>query len=228
QAQEELEGLTLKAPIDGLVVYNEVWGPSGRQKVKAGDTPWPGQSIIEIPDLASMYVKTSVNEVDINRLDVGQQVIIKVDALPDLTLYGKVSRIATLARLEKGTNTKVFDVDVTIEGTNPNLKPGMTASCQIITDRIPDALYVPVESVFEKEGKTVVYVLTSSAKSREVEVGQKNSDYIVIKKGLKEGERVTLRDPTKPLEELGGEAPKVQEKKGKPKKRRSEGVIIYY
>jgi len=228
EAQRRLEALTLKAPTDGLVVYKEIWGPSGREKVKVGDQPWSGQELVEIPDLTTMQVKTYVNEVDVQRVAVGQQVIITIDALPGLTVYGRVHRVATLARrLESSgspwaapssgaSEVKVFDVDVNIEGSDlgpAGGRPGMTAQCRIITDRIKEAIYVPLESVFEKEGKTIVYVVNGRPKRREVELGPKNSDYLVVQKGIQAGERVTLRDPTLPLEELGKEAPVMKEKK---------------
>jgi len=225
KAEEELASQTLRAPIGGLVVYKEIWGPSGRAKVKVGDTPWPGMELIEIPDLSVMQVKTKVNEVDINRVAVGQQVIIQVDALPGETFYGKVTQVATLARRERDSNVKTFDVDVTIDGSDDRLRPGMTANCQIITDRLTDVIYVPLEAVFEKESKTVSFVMDGHPKMREVKVGPKNSDFVVIEDGLQEGERVTLRDPTLPLEEVGGQPP-VQTKKKKKSQGGEERMII--
>lgn len=225
KAEEELASQTLTAPIGGLVVYKEVWGPSGRAKVKVGDTPWPGQALIEIPDLSVMQVQTKVNEVEVNRVAPGQQVVIKIDALPEETFYGKVDHVATLAKREKESEVKTFDVLVTIEGEDQRLRPGMTASCQIITDRLTDVLYVPLESVFEKDGQTICYVLASDPEPRPVKVGPKNSDYIVVEEGLQEGDKVTLWDPTRPLEEIGKEPPVMQEKK-KPKKESDEGMII--
>ena len=205
--KEQIESSTFYAPSDGIVVYEKLWGPSGRQKVKVGDTPWSGQTLITLPDLSTMQVKTQVNEVDISRVRLGQEVVIDCDALPDLTYYGSVTEVANLARSMnqfQESSVKVFDVIVTIKNTDQNLKPGMTASCQIITDRIDSVVSVPLTSVYEKDGKTVVYVLDPNPEEREVIVGEKNLNFIVIKEGLEAGEKVTLRDPTLPLEELGG------------------------
>jgi RND family efflux transporter MFP subunit len=224
EAERELESLTLKAPIDGLVVYKEIWGPSGIAKVKVGDTPWRGQELIEIPDLSVMQVKTSVNEVDVSRVAKGQQAKSKLDALPEPDFYGTVSHVAALASRKRNSNVKEFEVMILIDGADPRLKPGMSASVEIITDRIPEAVYVPLESVFEKDGKTIVYP-AGSTKPVSVEVGTKNSDFIVISSGLQPGQKISLRDPTLPLEEIGTEAPKPI-KKEKKKSRDREGFMI--
>ena len=225
QAKGDLQGLTLTAPIGGMVVLKEIWSPNGMAKVKVGDTPWRGMELVEIPDLSQMMIETKVNEVDISRVSEKQQVIITVDALHGPTFYGTVSRVATLATRERGSDVKVFEVEVTIEGADPRLKPGMTAQCQIITDRIPEKLYVPLECVFTKDDTTVVYVKKGGFEKRAVKVGAKNSDYVVIEKGLAKDEFVALRDPTLPLEELGGETPAVPDKK-KKKQESSERMMI--
>lgn len=219
EAQKNLKALTILAPADGLVVYNLIWGPSGRQKVKIGDMPWPGQAILEIPDLSQMKVATSVNEVDIDRVKKGQPVEVSIEALPGTHLTGHVTQIATLAHSDDVTREKVFDVTVTLDSTVQQLKPGMSATCKIVTDRLKDVLTVPVEAVFEKGGKSIVYVLTPRPKPREVVLGPTSKDFVVVKHGLKPGEKVSLLDPTKPIRELGKEMPAST----KPKKKRSSG-----
>ncbi|MFC1650146.1 efflux RND transporter periplasmic adaptor subunit [Candidatus Latescibacterota bacterium] len=203
ETMEMLESLTLTAPLGGMVVLQEVWGPNGTEKVKVGSTPYRGMDIVQIPDLTLMKVKTQVNEIDIGRVEVGQQVIIKLDALEGPTFYGKVTNVATLARTEMGSDEKVFDMEVTIDGEDDRLKPGMTAQCKVVTDKIENSLFVPLEAVFEKEDTTVVYIRNGGFDRRVVNVGAKNQDYIIIADGLSEGEEVALRDPTLPLEELG-------------------------
>ena len=59
EAQQALDNLTLRAPIDGLVVYREIWKGSGTEKVQVGDTPWPGMPVIGIPDLSVMQAKVT-------------------------------------------------------------------------------------------------------------------------------------------------------------------------
>jgi RND family efflux transporter MFP subunit len=182
--------------------------------------------VIGIPDLSKMQAKVTVNEVDISKIEKGQNAIITVDALEGKNYYGKINRVATLARREESTNLKVFDIEVAIDSTDGQLRPGMTCDCRIITGRIPDALYIPLQAVFEKEGKTVVYKMGSrKPKMQEVVVGSKSSDMIVIKEGLAPGDAVCLRDPTIPLEEIGGESETITQPKSK-KKRSSSGRMV--
>lgn len=204
--ERNLNALTITAPINGLVVYQEIYSGSEMKKVQIGDSPWPGMAVMKIPDMSTMMARTTVNEVDIANVQKGNNVIITVEALEGKTYYGHIDRLATLARRERETNIKVFDVDVVIDSTDDELRPGMTCECRIITGRIPDAVYVPLQTVFQKDGQTVVYIMKSSGpKMKEVRVGPKNSDYIIIEEGLDAGDRICLRDPTKPVQTMGGE-----------------------
>ena len=226
KAQRDLDMLTLVAPIDGLVVYMEIWGPSGRAKIKVGDSPWRGQKLVEIPDLSKMQVKTSINEVDVSRVAKGQQVRIKLDALPGPEFYGTIASIATLASRKRNSSVKEFKVEVDVDGSDPRLKPGMSAALEIITDKMEDEIFVPIEAVFEKDGKTIVY-LAKSFKAIEVELGPKNANHVVVKTGLEVGQKVCLRDPTRPLEDIGTAEPqKINKKSGKKSSGNSEMIII--
>ncbi|MDF1544234.1 MAG: efflux RND transporter periplasmic adaptor subunit [bacterium] len=200
QGQKELDMMSINAPIPGLVVYLEIWKGGTMSKVQEGDSPWPGQGLVNLPDLSEMMVKTSVSEVDANKVDSGQAVEVVLDAFPNVIYTGEVRKKGTLAR-KKEPNSKinVFDVEVTILEDDDKLKPGMSASCDIIVDRIPDIVSVPLEAVFERDGETVVYL--KNKKRREVEVGLRNDMSIQILDGLEGDEEVCLVDPS--LDEQG-------------------------
>lgn len=199
-AQKELEQMTILAPIPGMVVYLEIWKGGSMSKVQEGDSPWPGQGLVNLPDLSEMIVKATVSEVDAAAVDSGQSVVIALDAFPDVTYKGVVTKKGTLARKkDRNSMINVFDVEVLFQEQDENLKPGMSASSRIIVDRIPEVVSVPLESVFEKEGKTVVYV--NGDKERTVTVGRRNDMMIEITDGLSGGEKVCLVDPT--LDEQG-------------------------
>lgn len=198
--QEQFEKLTLTAPAPGLVVYQKIWKGSGMEKIKVGDTPWRGQSLIQLPDLSKMQVATEISEVDIGKLEKEQTVTIKLDAFPDPTFTGKVSDIASLAHEKSGESSiKVFDVTIDIEQTDPVLKPGMTAKASILIEKIPEKIFVPIESVFEKNGKKVVYVLNGKPEAVEVETGKRNENFVIVIGKLEAGQLVSLVDPIRPL-----------------------------
>ncbi len=199
-AKKELAQMTMTASIPGLVVYLEIWKGGTMGKVQEGDSPWPGQGLINLPDLSEMMVETTVSEVDASKVDTGQQVEVTLDAFPDFRYKGVVTKKSTLAR-KKDYNSRinVFDVEVSILDGDERLKPGMSASCAVIIDRIPDVVSVPLEAVFEKEGQAVVFF--ENKKKREVTVGRRNDMAVEIVDGLEGGEEVCLIDPT--LEEPG-------------------------
>ena len=198
EAVENLNSLTIISPKEGFVVLQETYNRSTRtrEKVKVGDSPHGRMPLVSIPDLSKMIVKTSVNEVDISKIEAGQKVVLTLDAVPGETYYGAITTIATLAHREEGTDNKVFDIEATLDGTDERVKPGMTAQCTIITQRLPDKLIIPIDSVFEKNDTTVVYVKNRGFEQRAVKVGKRNSDFIVVEGGLEEGDEVALRDPT--------------------------------
>jgi HlyD family secretion protein len=201
RAKRDLETLTLTSPKEGLVVYEMNWN-TGR-KVIIGDTPWPGMTILSLPDLSAMQSPTFVNEVDVSRVHKGQKVLVKLDAFQDSTFTGEISSVASLGRTKDRNSTiKVFETEVDILSQSSILKPGMTSSNKIIVNQIPNVMYIPQECVFEKEGKKIVYVKKRSGfDEKSVETGEKNENYIIITKGLNVNDEVALIDPTVKIED---------------------------
>ncbi len=200
QARKELAQMTISAPLPGMIVYLEIWKGGQMSKVQEGDSPWPGQGLINIPDLSEMVVKAAVSEVDASQVDSGQKVIVTLDAFPDVEFGGMIFSKSTLARRkEPGSKINVFDIEVNIENHDDRIKPGMSASCNIIIDEIPDVVSIPMEAVFERDGELLVYL--ENKKKQIVEVGQRNDMDIEIISGLEGDERICLTDPT--LDEQG-------------------------
>ena len=195
QARRELEQMTMNAPIPGMVVYLELWKGGTMSKVQEGDSPWPGQGLVNLPDLAEMIIKTSVSEVDASKVDTGQAVRVTLDAFPDMEYVGKVIKKGTLARRkEPNSKINVFDVEVAVIDGDDRLKPGMSAQAKIIIDKVDSVLSIPLEAVFEREGKTVVYMKGKDL--QEVSLGRKTSMMIEVVDGLRPGDQICLIDPT--------------------------------
>lgn len=207
RAREALEAQTLHAPIAGMVVYRTIWKSGSSGKVAVGDTPWPGQEILEIPDLSAMMVRTKVDEVDIHRVQTTQPAVITIDALDGLQLRGSVTRVATLAKQERGEISKTFDVEVLLEENDPRLRPGMTVLCRIEVERHADALSVPLEAVFEREGERVVWKMNGGSSATPVQLGTRNRNHVRVIAGVDPGDLVALRDPTVPLDDVGEALP---------------------
>ena len=178
--------------------------------MQEGDQPWPGQTIIDLPDLSTMLVKATVNEVDVSKLKVGQEVEIKLDAYPEPTFFGKVTKIGALAKAKSyDSKIRVFDVEVTVDDHDDRLKPGMAAKVEIIIDTIPNSIWVPIEAVFDKGGQRIVYLAEGrSYRLQEVKVGPRNDIEVIIASGLSGEERICLTDPTREQEKAVSEETK--------------------
>jgi multidrug efflux pump subunit AcrA (membrane-fusion protein) len=87
----------------------------------------------------------------------------------------------------------VFDVEIAVLDKDERHKPGMSASAEIVIERVADVVTVPLEAVFETAGKPIVYL--ESKRPREVTPGRRNDQEIEISAGLQGGETVLLVDP---------------------------------
>jgi multidrug efflux pump subunit AcrA (membrane-fusion protein) len=145
-----------------------------------------------------MIVEARVRETDIHKVTKSQAVQIKVAAYPDLTLTGRVSLVGTLAQEDPARRgAKYFGITVEIAERDERLRPGMTATVEIQVERREKALFVPIQAVFDRQGKRVVYVREIGGfREREVTTGPSNRDFAVIEKGLSAGDVVALADPT--------------------------------
>jgi HlyD family secretion protein len=204
---QNLESCEIRATVSGLVIYKEVFFGSEKRKVQVGDQVWPNQPLIMLPDLSQMTVETEVRETDIYKVEKNQSVLISVDAYPEIRLEGEVSYIGTLAQEDDGRRGgKYFTVTILVSKADPRLRPGMSTRVELLVERLDEAIFVPLEAVFERGGKHYCYVKRGgSSEVREVLVGPSNENHIVVETGLDVGERVLLRDPNDDALPLGGE-----------------------
>jgi HlyD family secretion protein len=195
-ARQQLARCEVRAEVPGIVVYKEVFFGSEQRKPQVGDQVWANQPLIILPDISRMVVETKVRETDIHKVERNQKVTVRVDAYPDLRLTGAVTLVGTLAQEERERRgAKYFSVTVQVNESEPRLRPGMTARVDIEVEQRAKALFVPIEAVFERDGRSVVYLAGRTPRPREVVLGPSNADFVVVEKGLSRGDRVLLRDP---------------------------------
>ncbi|MBX7257164.1 MAG: HlyD family efflux transporter periplasmic adaptor subunit [Candidatus Hydrogenedentes bacterium] len=227
ELQEQLDACTIVAERPGLVVYAGSDEPWRRQDpIEAGANVNEFQEIITIPDMTQMAVKVKVHESAIKQIQKGQKATIKLDAYPDEELHGEVTKISVLpdsGQRWMNPDIKLYPCTVSIQGTFEWLKPSMTAQVEIMVKQLPDVIYVPIQAVFPEEGKRVCHVVDTfgGTQSRVVETGEMNKDFIEIKSGLKEGERVMLRAP-----QTGTTAGKDDSEKSQDKREKPEGEAV--
>jgi len=146
-AVDNLRKTTFHAPIAGTVTQLNV---ERGEIVMVGTMNNPGTVVLSIADLSRMKVEADVDETDVASVRLGQTATVKVDALPDTTLTGRVVEIANSPKIsELGTQEQQtnFVVDVMIDNPPPTLRPGMTADVEIRTATKEGVLHVPIQSV---------------------------------------------------------------------------------
>jgi len=173
--------------------------------VKVGDQVSPTSMLpaFRLDDLSRLLVDVPVSEVDINRIQVGQEVLLTFDAIFGKEYTGKITQVARV-----GTNTQgVVNFTVTVELTDPDqsVRPGMTAAVNIVATRLEDVLLVPNRAVRIREGKRVVYVMRDQLPEPVgIELGASSDLYSEVVSGdLKEGDLVVLN----PSADLQGGSP---------------------
>ncbi|MCL2501968.1 MAG: hypothetical protein FWE99_02425, partial [Bacteroidales bacterium] len=139
---------------------------------------------------------TQVNEIDINKVKVGNTVRIGIDALPDKVYAGRVIEVSNVGANNYGSGAKMFEVVIKLEETEDQLlKPSMTTSNTIVTASEPDRLFVPLEAVYGDDKEYWVYRANGSRQV--VELGLSNDNFCVVEKGLGEGDKIYLSEPKK-------------------------------
>jgi HlyD family secretion protein len=204
-ASDNIKKMHLTAPMDGLISLQK--NVSGSQilfsgmvlpEYHEGDQIEPGRPICEVVDSSEMQLIAKVSETERSNVKVGQTVDIQLDALPNFTLHGTVNGIGAIAapRFWDNSSGGRFEATVQISSPDPRLRPGMTAQVQVIGEQKRNAVYVPSQALFLKDGKRIVYVKNgNNFDAREVSIESETESRVALS-GLSEGTVVALADPT--------------------------------
>jgi multidrug resistance efflux pump len=147
KAQEALEVLSIEAPADGLVVYEH--RPQSTLRFQEGDSCWPGQQVIRLPDLSEMQAVFSVNEVDAPLLEEGMPLRVTLDAFAGRELEGRLTVIPSMAvKRDEESKIRIFKVVAELSETwVGEMKPGMSVRGEIVLDRREDVPLVARRAV---------------------------------------------------------------------------------
>jgi len=174
-----LDKLVLVSPEEGLFQVSESWNDYPRKNLRVGDQVELGQMIARIPDIFHMKVRTFVNETDITKIRLGMNVLVRLDALPEVPFNGVITDIGKVCLPRE--KEKVFKVVVVISESDLRLKPGMTVSCEYLCREEKDALYVPNNCLLKEEGKSFIFLKKGgSTQKTEVKAGPANSFHTLI------------------------------------------------
>jgi multidrug efflux pump subunit AcrA (membrane-fusion protein) len=177
-----------------MITYFKNWDGS-KKKVGSSISPWD-PTIASLPDLTKMESKTYANEVDIRKIKKDLPVKVGFDAFPDIEMAGIVTDVANVGENKRRSDVKVFQVSIKLEGSDKNIRPGMTTSNKILTFEQKDVLSIPLEAIFSKDSITYVYKKSGfSVTKKQVKIGVSNNDSVIITDGLKEEDVVYLNKP---------------------------------
>ena len=212
QAQKNIENMRVTTPIGGLVAVKEngdvFGGPSfGIQmpEYREGDQVGPGRQIVQVHAVDEMEISAKVNESDRANFNAGQPIEVLVDAIPGKKFGGKTKTVAGMASRDmfSGDMMRRFDATFQLGEADPNIRPGVTAQVTITGEVIKDALYLPRQALFEREGKPLVYVRTGGDfQAQEVKIKVRNESQVVVE-GLNEGTVVALVNPDEAVKKTG-------------------------
>ena len=194
QLNDLVKKFTINAPEDGMLIYDKDW--SGRKKGVGSEVqPW-NPTVATLPDLSAMEVVTYVNEVDIQKIKVGQATEIGLDADPAKKLKGVVIQVANVGEQRPNQDSKVFEVVVDVLTTDPDLRPSMTTSCRVHADTYLDALSIPLEAINNEKSISYVFRREDGKLSRrQIRIGAVNESEALIYAGVSEGDEVYLTTP---------------------------------
>ena len=204
RAKGYLTKSVLRAPQDGIVNILPNFRAQGSfgtapPAFKEGDRAWTGAAIAEIPDLANMRIDLKLEEVDRGKLKLGQKVRVRIDAIADRELPAELDWISPIAAVNfrgMGLTEKTFPARATLKQLDNRLRPGMSATAEIVIESQPQSLLIPVRASFMSNGKPAVYVQRGDKfVIRPIEVGKRNDTDMIVLKGLREGEQVALENP---------------------------------
>jgi len=201
--ENRIARMEIRAPLSGYPIYSTnsssltmALGGGNPQPFRVGDQVSGGMNLAVIPDMDSLLMDVAIEEIDRGRIREGDEVIVRVDALPDLALELEISQISPLAEMSFDTRGRNFHVMAALgDGVGTRLRPGMNGSMDIVLDRIPNAMKIPAGALFTRSGSPVVYVVEAEGyRAVEVEVLSRNTDEVAVS-GVGPGMRVALVDP---------------------------------
>lgn len=185
-AQAVLDNAYIKAPFAGIMTDVEP---------KPGDLVNPGVTAFRVDDLSHLLLDVEVSEVDINRVQVGQDATMTFDAILGKEYLGKVIQVAPVGNIVQG----VVNFTVTVELTEADdaVKSGMTAAVNVVVSKLENVLLIPNRTVRLQDGKRVVYIM-KGGKMTPVPVtlgASSDTDSELVSGDLKEGDLIMLNPP---------------------------------
>ena len=198
RADANVKKMTVKAPMDGIVVMQSIVRNGEFGQIREGDQVAAGQPFVSIVDPTSMVLNATVNQVDAEKLRLGMKSVIHLDAYPDIELPGTLVGIGAMAKASTFRARFVGEIPIRLklEKTDPRVIPDLTGSAEIILNVERNTMIAPLSSVFAEEGGSYVFVQGSEGWiKKKVELGLPSFTMVAIRSGLQKGDVIALQRP---------------------------------
>ena len=199
RAERALARMSVRAPAAGTINILQHWVGSNMATYRTGDRAWAGAAIAELPDASTLRVSARVDETERGRLAAKLPCNVQLNAIPDRQFTGHIESISEIATMDFSSGWPIsrnFTLEIVLDQTDSRFKPGTTGQVTVVVDHVPNAISIPAQALFHKSGRTVAYVWDGSQfEEREVQVGRRNADKLLVTTGLDAGEQVALKEP---------------------------------
>ena len=189
-----LQNFTVTAPAQGMVIYKRNY--DGSKVTEGSDISAWNPTVAALPDFSYMESVTYVNEVDVQKVTKDQNVEIGLDAIPDKRLTGKVTSVANIGEQRPNSDSKVYEVVIAVTESDSVLRPAMTTSNRVIVHRVPEAMYIPLETIHVQDSTSFVFKKDGLYPvMQQVELGLMNENEVIVHRGLSMDDVIYLSVP---------------------------------
>lgn len=195
-ARRQLEATEVRAPKEGVVVYKSLHIGGEFRAVRVGDSLYPNQPFMVIPDMDDLVVRVDVPESELSNVTTGRETYIKPLAYPDLTLPGTVEAVGSVAQTlpDHPGWQKFFHVRIGVDRVDPSIRPGMSVTAYILSHHKKNAVLIPRRAVSWDRGTALTRIVDgSSHATRQLSLGPANETHYEVLAGVQPGDEVLIR-----------------------------------
>ena len=185
-------GVGQNGSIAGIVYHVAAWKQMTLPLFQVGDQVRAGMAVAQIPDMRNWEVSAQIAEQDRGHLSLSQPARIEVVSMPGRTFRGKITNLG-------GTTgppwERRFECKLSLDDPAAELRPGMSAQIVITMETMKNALWIPSQAMFERDGRSFVYAKANgSFVAKDVKLVRRSESQVVID-GLNDGEEISMTSP---------------------------------
>ena len=182
QAQMAMDYATVTAPISGTVTM---------VNANVGSFATASAPMFEIANVDTLEISTGINEQNVSKIKIGQEVLLKIHSVSDKWMSGTITEISKVMNAQ----TKNYPVTIALANKDADLVAGMYAEVQVAVEHAEDVLVIPVDAIVYKEAKPVAFIAQAdgTVKEKALTLGINDGDNYVVTKGLQAGDQIVVK-----------------------------------